>query len=197
MKERTFWLLALMLVLGLAIGLVVACGGSSSSGGGGKSAGDDDASGDDDSASGDTWTDSSSGLTWQVTPPTDYMVWADAKTYCQNLAGGGWRLPTISELRTLIRGCPATQTGGACGVTDSCLNYSSCWSDPCQGCSAGAGPDNGNYGPSQLAGDGDWYWSSSAVAGYVVVSYAWGVDFYDGFVGGPDTYGGNHVRCVR
>jgi hypothetical protein len=123
------------------------------------------------------------------------MAWADAKTYCQNLAGGGWRLPTISELRTLIRGCAGTQTGGACGVTDSCLSYSSCWSDPCNGCDPGAGPDDGNYGPAQLTGNGNWYWSSSAVADGD--SHAWDVNFDGGDVYGYPTDYDSYVRCVR
>jgi len=42
------------------------------------------------------------------------MNWDDAKSYCENLTltGGGWHLPTISELHNLIRDCPASEIGG-------------------------------------------------------------------------------------
>ncbi|HDT11782.1 MAG TPA: PEGA domain-containing protein [bacterium] len=57
-----------------------------------------------------------SGLKWSKKAPSR-MNWSDAMKYCENLKEDGhsaWRLPTISELRTLIKNCPATQTGGAC-----------------------------------------------------------------------------------
>lgn len=49
------------------------------------------------------------------------MNWDDAIKYCEDLGG---RLPTIDELRTLIQNCPATETGGECGVTEGCLKIS-------------------------------------------------------------------------
>ena len=155
---------------------------------------DDDSSNDD--ASGDTWTDLASGLTWQVTPTVDYLSWDDAKSYCDNLslAGGGWHLPTISEHRTLIRGCDGTVMGGSCGVTDSCLD-STCSDESSFACVYGDGPNNGCYGPLELPGECDWYWSSSPVADYDGI--AWVVGFVYGYVG----YGGgdpsNYARCVR
>jgi hypothetical protein len=212
MKERTFWLLVIVLLLGLAIGVAASCSGG---GGGGDDDSDDDSgdddsgdddsqdddsgdddSGDDDSA-GDTWTDSSSGLTWQVNPSSDYMIWDEAKSYCNNLSLAShddWRLPTISELRSLIRGCDATVTGGACNVTDDCLD-SSCWNDTCGGCDELAGPGSGGaYWPDEMSGGIDWYWSSSAVAGG---DHAWGVGFYDGSVGPGPFVGYADARCVR
>ena len=70
---------------------------------------DDDDTADDDDDSGDdddddsTWTDADSGLMWQITPMVGTKL--EAEDYCENLSLGGvddWRLPTISQLRTLI-----------------------------------------------------------------------------------------------
>ncbi|MDD2903203.1 MAG: DUF1566 domain-containing protein [Syntrophales bacterium] len=49
-------------------------------------------------------TDHTTGLEWYVGPHRDNN-WHQAKTWADNLtvAGGGWRLPTIPELRTLYR----------------------------------------------------------------------------------------------
>ncbi len=143
------------------------------------------------------WTDTVTGYTWQDTPAGDTMTWQGAIDYCNNLRFDGhsdWRLPTISELRSLIRGCPATEAGGSCGVTDSCLSYSSCWNDPCSGCSGG-GPAGGCYWPDGMKGPCSYYWSSSERED---LSYnAWFVGFNAGSV---DSYGKvnrNDVRCVR
>ncbi|MFR9523766.1 MAG: DUF1566 domain-containing protein [Rikenellaceae bacterium] len=48
-----------------------------------------------------TVSDQNTGLTWQQTPPTEGMTWAQAKEYCENLELGGytdWRMPTLKEL---------------------------------------------------------------------------------------------------
>ena len=81
-----------------------------------------------DSSSGKVWSDRSSST----------MTWANAKTYCDNLTTGGfydWHLPSINELRTLITNCSATQTGGSCGITNSC-SESSCQNDACTSCTS-------------------------------------------------------------
>ena len=88
------------------------------------------------------WIDETSGLVWQD-PPRDSVgtgvdFWA-AADYCAGLGDGGWRLPDINELRSLIRGCPATELGGECAISDpECLDISNpaCWNEigPCEGC---------------------------------------------------------------
>jgi hypothetical protein len=63
------------------------------------------------------------------------LTYEQAVTHC---AGLGARLPTISELRTLVVECPATAAGGACGVTDACTSSSECdVQDLCIGCGDG------------------------------------------------------------
>lgn len=58
------------------------------------------------SVKGTIWTDPLTGLTWQVNPASRKMKLKSAKSHCQNLSLGGntdWRLPTKSELASLIR----------------------------------------------------------------------------------------------
>ena len=136
-------------------------------------------------------------LTWQDPPSSDKMTWQQAYDYCNNLtqdSHSDWRLPTISELRSFIRGCSATEEGGSCGVTDTCLS-DSCWDDSCGGCTYGDGPANGCYWPQGLNGLCAWIWSSSSYAGDS--SLAWVVDFRGGDVGRHDKDGDSNVRCVR
>jgi len=147
---------------------------------------------------GDGWRDSQSGLTWQVTPSENGMKWADAKSYCSNLSLGGysdWRLPSIDELRSLVRGCAATQAGGNCKIGDSHLK-SSGWSDACRGCSWKRGPGvDGMYWPRELKGQCCSYWSSSPVADGG--DNAWHVRFLYGDVGSSAAAHDYYVRCVR
>jgi hypothetical protein len=147
------------------------------------------------------WYDPTSGLCWQDPPSGTLMTWYDAVSYCENLVLGGhpvrtWRLPTISELRSLIRGCPTTETGGTCGVTDSCLGYG-CWSDACGACGHLGGPGaGGRYWPPELAASGGWwFWSSSSYSGSS--SSAWVVNFNGGNVGYGAKAGSSYVRCIR
>ena len=204
MRKPFILAFAVMLLMGGVL-LFLACSssgnGDDDSGGGDEAADDnsgggDDSAGDDDAAHG-TWTDSSSGLIWQDPPSSNYMSMEDAKAYCDNLSLDGhddWRLPTISELRSLIRGCDATSTDGACGLTDDCLFYS-CHNDPCSGCDILGGPGSGGaYWPEGMTGKIKSYWSSSMVADNDF--YAWTVYFVNGFI---DYYEGNdyYTRCVR
>lgn len=100
---------------------------------------------------------------------TDEERWSDsmetvydyeAVNYCANLRENGysgWRIPTISELRTLIQNCPSIETDGSCKITDYCLNTENCMYNSCKGCDYAASSD-GKY--SKL-GDIDTFWSSS------------------------------------
>ena len=143
--------------------------------------------------------DSTSHLTWSKKADTTY-TWSDAGTYCDNLTEGGysdWRLPNISELRTLIKNCSGTQMpGGSCGVIDtgnsstSCLS-GSCWTEnACYSCSSDSTGGHSKFGET------GWFWSSSTRSDYS--NYAWVVNFSSGYVDYFDkTNYYYYVRCVR
>ena len=124
------------------------------------------------------------------------MDWESAVSYCNNLTECGysdWHLPTISELRTLIKNCSGTQMpGGSCGVTDSCLSYSNCWSDSCY---CDYIENNGGYYSKLGDDDNVWLWSSSSQSDFT--NFAWFVFFYHGSVSSNLKDGSHDVRCVR
>lgn len=147
------------------------------------------------------WYDETSGLTWQVQPSSDGVLPTNAASYCEELTlyGGGWHLPTIDELRTLIRGCASTEPKGTCNVSeDDCLS-SSCPAKSCDGCAELQGPgDGGMYWPSGLQGGCCWYISSSTVKDLYVMP--WSVSFDTGEVGynvGISIIQDFNIRCVR
>ena len=168
---------------------------------------DGDADGDDIVPCDGGWFDADSGLCWQDPPPEDRIFFASAVTYCDalNLGGhgpGSWHLPTISELRSLIRGCPATMTGGECPVTDSCSpddRGSECQDDTCGGCEPFGGPGAGGaYWPELFNGAIErWYWSSTSDGeGYGI--YVWDVVFVTGDISASEEeMNAGYVRCVR
>ena len=148
------------------------------------------------------WLDPTTGYLWENPPSDALRNWDDAVSYCDALplcgyAAGAWHLPDIEDLRSLIRGCPDTMMGGACGVTDSCLSYYSCWTDACLGCTYRTGPGtDGCYWDGALAGSCDWHWSSSSAA--EAPSGAWLVAFsFGGDMGTSSKTLPSHVRCVH
>ncbi len=154
--------------------------------------------GDDDD--GVTWTDDGTGLTWQVEPNEDNEEWEGAIDYCEGL-GAGWRLPTISELRSIITICEATMTGGSCEVTDECTDPDECFSSDCfHGCESYGGQALGCYWPIDLRGDcysNHDYWSATETAPSNLE--AWFVDFSSAkIMRGPKEYLSPILtRCVR
>lgn len=141
-----------------------------------------------DSETGDTGT---AELAWSNKAPTG-MTWMNAMDYCNTLVENGksdWRMATISELRSLVQNCPATETGGSCTLTDDCLLYD-CYNSTCKSCEE---VDDSRY---SKIGDKGWFWSSSVNANND--GYAYSLDFksatiYDQKKNNPYYY----VRCVR
>ncbi|NLH48437.1 MAG: DUF1566 domain-containing protein [Myxococcales bacterium] len=180
---------------------------------------DDDHSGDDsfndDDTSPDnvtpeppdgTWIDYETGLMWQnpgVPSPT-IQTWFDVKEYCENLElaeYGDWRLPTISELRTLIRDCAKTIVGGECHVTDECTDYYECKNNACSGCSnPGSSGEDYIFWPSELIGEPYYnYWSATEVTD--IEQWVYIADYYSAAITTCDYINtlGNflQIRCVR
>jgi len=162
-------------VISLALGFTFACLVASGCGSSGGSTSTDlvdsvDTSSADaasEAVSGGAWTDPTTGLTWQTGSYATNVDAAEAIAYCTDLVLAGisdWRLPSISELRTLLRGCPDTEAGGACHETDECPGVGSdCYDgQACMGCEWMKGPGKaGCYWPPEMDGLCDWYWSST------------------------------------
>jgi Protein of unknown function (DUF1566)/FHA domain len=162
------------------------------------------------------WTDPETGMTWQVSPTGAGVVldgeeikgmeWPIAIKHCAalNLAGfSDWRLPTISEFRTLIRNCENTKTGGPCLVSDSCLSKERCSSNICA-CRGEGYPENwprddvlrGIYWPPELVIENWWYWTASEVDGDADLR-AWDIQGGTTWIDVSLKVGWNMVRCVR
>ena len=141
----------------------------------------------------ETWTDESSGLTWQRRGNGDGSNGIDnAQAFCEGLTLDGyddWRLPTVDELLALVDGCTATQ---ACTV-----DLETCVSQNCSSvCDDGSGPGvDGCYWPDELLGWCGYYLTTTECGSS---PSPWWVDFMTGTVsvsGGGTYY--NFWRCVR
>ena len=146
------------------------------------------------------WRDDITGYLWEDPRMGGYQSWNDAIAYCNafSLADHGpgeWELPSISTLRTLIRGCPDTEDGGTCGVTDTCLDESCYIEEHCIGCD-GTGPGAGGcyWDPALEEEEGEIYWSSSPTDEPV---HVWIVDFNVGSLDVGSMGGTSAVRCVH
>lgn len=147
--------------------------------------------------------DPSSGLYWENPLTGGSRSWSSAIEYCNNLGleghgSGLWYLPSISELRSFVRGCSSNETDGDCGVNDSCLG-SECRDYRCYGCPGMEGPGtDGLYWPEGFdhsSGRGWWYWSSSTYADSD--SSAWGIYFNDSSIQIADKSHTGRFRCVH
>jgi len=138
-----------------------------------------------------------SGLMWQKSQAPNMMNYYDAVEYCKDLTLDGysdWRLPSISELKTLIVGC---QSGtDACSLSDKCLT-SGCWTEKTCACKDNKGPGEGGYYLQKgvWQGGGNGFWSASVPSDNP--DFACHVFFYNGNV--YINYRNNEyaARCVR
>ena len=183
----------------------------------------------------DPWLDDSTGLYWENTntdkedPFEIQMTWDAAMSYCQDLSLGGfsdWHLPTVSEMRSIINGCPHTQSGGSCNITDDCPTYecasigdwpcapscaewehrTGCFNFYCNGnecaqaCKSGPA-DSACFWKHGLKGHCPGYWTSTLIPGE---TYAWVIDFRSAEINAfyptvstPESSSERFVRCVR
>ncbi len=212
---RWVWVLAMVLsILGCAEGsndgAVCECDGDGETAdaevpdGDGETVDAEAPDGDGETADAETpdgvWFDPATGLTWESPSPPKTMNWGAAWNYCYERDIGGyddWRLPTISELRSLVRNCPQLEIGGSCQVTDNCLGYPSCSeTDSCLCPDAGGGC----HWPEELEGSceaGAYFWSSSIVLNFTETEKAWFIGFYRPDLGWNQKGGQANVRCVR
>jgi len=143
------------------------------------------------------------GLTWHqpslVSGLPPHRRWDEAVAYCSGLVWAGfsdWRLPTVSELRLLVKGCAATQPGGACGVNAGCAEMR-CDGTECNGCSANAGPCVGRYLDPDLVRSctATSLWSITPVTD--APDFAWTLGTATGEIGPVAKTGSWEHWCVR
>jgi hypothetical protein len=144
-------------------------------------------------------SDQTASLVWQQFASSAAVDWYRANAICTsgNFDGaGGWRLPTISELRSLTQGCAGAAPGGACGVTDECTTLGDCGNAACYlPCADNGGPTAGCWWPSDVAGVCSAYWSSTATTDNP--GWYWTLDFSTGSVLSANNETTQLVRCVR
>ena len=137
--------------------------------------------------------DAASDLTWERDSGDTGRAWQDSIDFCDGLDLAGvddWRIPTISELRTIVRDCPGTESDGDCGVTDECAGYT-CHDDACDACKSGF-----CHWDTALLGECDVsHWSGTGVSDSDTT--AWFVGFYNGGLVNDQKDHESYVRCVR
>jgi len=120
---------------------------------------------------------------WWSDIAEEEMTWDEAKLYCSKLGG---KLPTISELRTLVIICKEIQSNGACTVTDECL-ASSCWVNECD-CET-------DFDDCSFFNDEKELWSISKVEDDP--GRVWFLDFDLGYISDYSEDYTVYVRCVN
>ena len=146
----------------------------------------------------DIYYDPTTDLLWENLPSLSKGTYADAQYYCENLQLAeyvDWRLPSISELRSLIRGCSDTVTGGPCNVADNGCLGGLCRDSTCDGCMINTGPADGCYWPSRISSSCTFSWSSSRYAD--AGGNAWVVYFSSGYMTWKPMTDIIAIRCVR
>ena len=138
--------------------------------------------------------DSKTGKVWSSISEND-MDWERAVEYCEGLEEGGktdWRLPTIDELRTLIRNCKITAVGGSCEVSESQGMLSVA---DMEGCTCEFDEEfSGKY--SKFGDISKTLWSSSEQS-EADVDDAWKIDFNSASIEVSNKHTVYFVRCVE
>jgi len=130
---------------------------------------------------------------------TNKVVWSNisdksmyhnnAEYYCENLFDLGlsnWRLPTVSELRTLIINCKKNESNGKCEINDDCIEWNC--NNNCDGC------QERSSGVYSVLGDTESLWSSSVISDFN--SNYWLIDFKKGKIHYDNEFSAHFVRCV-
>ena len=79
----------------------------------------------------DTVLDTETGLMWAARDNGSDINWEDAKSYCENYRGGGykdWRMPTMDELHALY-GNKLIQLSACCPWTSHTTRFNGCYVD--------------------------------------------------------------------
>jgi hypothetical protein len=204
----------ILMLLVLVMFFAVACGEDSETDTNDDATIDDVETGDDSDKNEDDKTEtpdsgctakfprSFGGLCWS-NASKETMKWGDAIDFCTDLGG---RLPNISELRTLIKNCPATehpkpsgQDDDWCGVESDCsslecylsgLDINDFENTPCTGCAF----DEESSGKYSVFGHTVRLWSSSIYED--TPDYGWYVFFYSGHVSFNPKADLYHVVCL-
>ncbi len=77
------------------------------------------------------YVEPNTGTQWvPITYPTHTeLPWGEAVKACEDLLWAGrddWVLPSIDNLRDLVRNCPVTEVGGACPANGQCTDWITC-----------------------------------------------------------------------
>lgn len=203
--KRGFQLRAVVTISSMLL-LAVACYQVDSASGGTAPDGGD-GEGDGGETDGDTgiecegsgvWYDAAHGRCWERADSELAPDGWSALSDCEHLTLAGyddWVLPSIDDLRSLIRGCAETETGGGCPVGGGSAMDD--WTEACEGCvpDDGPGPD-GCYWPDEIDGNCDsWYWSASQLPDNA--TFVWNAHFADAAIAFVHKENNALVRCVR
>ncbi len=139
--------------------------------------------------------DTATGYCWMKNQTTTGSSYRQAVEYCENSRAGGyddWRMPTIRELRSLIKGCNGTVAteSAPCKVGD--FSTQKDYNDKaCHGCEANL---PACYQSKEAGGCLGRVWSASGVSGYQGT-----VAFPTGNISTtyPSAVTHMYVRCIR
>jgi len=144
-----------------------------------------------------TFLDTTTGYLWQTLPNETGLSWTNAMDYCENLSLGGyedWRLPSLSELRSIVSGCKDMEPDSSCGAGDECTTLDC--STGCNSCEKNSGPSDGCYWVLGLHGYCDnYHWTATPFGG--IENYVWQIGFSHAAINGYVNSSKNYARCVR